>query len=321
MQAQKAPQRTVLSRPRKRRNKAGVAISDGARHAVSWLGEWTPLALLAVVGPVLVAIAALVPKPHLTSSLWHPTSSDICFRLGCLALVAGSVFVVRRDRRRAYAAADAEQQRRRAAAAERSVVRLARDELRRIASALELLSSGRVSLFCAHDGHFDLVARFSANPSFDTGPGRDRYPLGEGVLACAWQQTHWFGPSLPAAGTAEGHPNRQWLEAQRRSFKMPFDVSATMTMRSRTYAAQRIDAEDRALGVVVVEDVRPLPERAAEEGVSQAGNVSSLSDAAVAVALPPDVGRRLAILLEQTSNIDCAEWREHRTAIATPNPR
>ena len=51
-------------------------------------------------------------------------------------------------------------------------------------------------------------------------------------------------------------PAERWLERQERKHGIPRNVAASLTMRSRSYAARRIEAEERSLGVLVVESVR-----------------------------------------------------------------
>jgi hypothetical protein len=186
-----------------------VGVAQARKKALGFLAEWLPVALT-LAGTGLLAAAPLVYDPRLTWSFRHPTASDLLFRAGCLALAAGTGLIVVRDRRRSAAARISAGWRSRAEIAEIALARLARDELRLLADALRIYSDGRVSLFRAHeDEHFDLVARYSPNPTFDHGPGRGHYPMDEGVLGLTWARQRFFGRSLPSAGPVEG-PATRW---------------------------------------------------------------------------------------------------------------
>ena len=290
-----------------------MGLRQAGKSARGFLAEWVPVVLTLVVGPGLLAAASLVHDPRLTWSLRHPTASDWLFRIGCLVLIAGTLLIVVRDRRRTAEARIAAGWRTRAGTAELALARLAREELRLLADALRVFSYGRVSLFRAHnDEHFDLVARYSPDPTFDHGPGRGRYPMTEGALGQAWAKQRCFERSLPSAGPGAGPVSPRWVETQSRRFGVPVEVSEGMTMRARTYAAVRLDqaGAGRCLGVLVFEDMRPLP-----GGGSEAGT-SSLTEAAITSLLNDTVAARVALLLEQAGEIRCDAWEQYRQDLA-----
>jgi len=296
----------------RRETVADVSIAQAWKKALGFLAEWVPV-VLTVAGTGLLAAAPLVHDPHLTRSFRHPTASDWLFRTGFLALLVGTVSIVVRDRQRSAAARTAVGWQSRAETAELALARLAREELRLLADALRVYSDGRVSLFRAHDDeHFDLVARYSPNPTFDHGPGRGRYPMAEGALGQAWERQRVLGRSLPSAGPVAGPASSKWVEDQQRRFGVPVEVSQGMTMRARTYAAVRLDqvGAGRCLGVLVFEDVRPLP-----SGSSEAG-ASPLTEAAITGLLNETVAARIALLLEQTGEIKCDAWAQYRQDLA-----
>jgi 8-oxo-dGTP pyrophosphatase MutT (NUDIX family) len=269
--------------------------------------------VLTLAGTALLAAAPLVHDPRLTSSFRHPTASDLLFRAGCLALVIGTVMIVVRDRRRSAAVRIAAGWRSRAETAELALARLAREELRLLADALRVYSDGRVSLFRAHeDGHFDLIARYSPNPTFDHGPGRGHYPMNEGALGLAWERQRFFGRSLPSTGAVAGQAAPKWVEDQQRRFGVPVEVSEGMTMRARTYAAVRLDqvGAGRCLGVLVFEDVRPLPSGGSEAGTSR------LTEAVITSLVDETVAARIVLLLEQAIEIKCDVWARYRQVLA-----
>ena len=292
-----------------------MSVRRAARAVLGVVAEWLPLVLLVVVGPGLVSVAQMVHDPHLTWSVRHPSTSDWLFRSGCLVMLAASLVVAVRDRRRAAAAATAARWRMRTETAERAIARLAREELRQVVNTLGVYSNGRVSLFRAHhDDHFDLVARFSLNPTFDHGPGRGRYPMHEGALGKVWAEHKWFGPSLPSAGAVGGPPSQRWIEQQRRVFGVSQDVAANLTMRTRTYGGVRVDLGGRCLGVLLFEDLRPLP------GSENSHLGTSPTQDAVFKAFTEELGTRLAALLEESGAVACDTWEPYRRALALGNP-
>jgi hypothetical protein len=119
-----------------------VSVRRAARTALGVVvTEWLPLVLLVVVGPGLVSVAQMVHDPHLTWSLRHPTISDWLFRSGCLVMLATSLVVAVRDRRRTAAAATAAIWQARTETAELAMARLAREELRQVVSTLGVYSN------------------------------------------------------------------------------------------------------------------------------------------------------------------------------------
>jgi hypothetical protein len=102
------------------------------------------------------------------------------------------------------------------------------------------------------------------------------------------------------------------MDAQSRRFGVPAQVSERMTMRARTYAAVRLDqvGAGRCLGVLMLEDERPLP-----SGSSEAGT-SSLTEVAITTSLNPTVTARLALLLEDLGEVRCDAWRQYRHDLA-----
>lgn len=83
-------------------------------------------------------------------------------------------------------------------------------------------------------------------------------------------------------------------------------------MRARTYAAVRLDqlGAGRCLGVLVFEDMRPLP------GVASDVGTSSLTEAAINSLLNDAVAARIALLLEQAGEIRCDAWEQYRQDLA-----
>ncbi|MCW2601297.1 MAG: hypothetical protein JWM02_3126 [Frankiales bacterium] len=294
-------------------DRVAVRMRSGLGLVGSFLREWVPLAVTTVVAPSLFVITALVPHPHLTWSVRQGTSADWLFRSGVAALLIGSWIIVARELRRGRRLRDLECVALRATESERALASLARDEVRRLANSLQLFSNGRVSLFRAHDDdHFDLVARYSADPSKDHGPGRGRFPIDEAVLGQAWRTQRVFPPPLPAPGPVNAAPFLQWLDAQER-LGLPRHEAEALTLRARTYGAVRIDSGGHSLGVIVFEDTRGRN----DESALGAGS-NAFKESVVEAHLDAATGARLAALLIACQAVPCEDWSRVRVALAAP---
>jgi hypothetical protein len=85
--------------------------------------------------------------------------------------------------------------------------------------------------------------------------GRPRYRESEGVLGAAWNRGEAEELDLPAPGTGL-EPTKGWLTRQQKMGVRDEDARS-MTMKSRSYAAIRINYERRLIGVIVVESESP----------------------------------------------------------------
>lgn len=90
---------------------------------------------------------------------------------------------------------------------------------------------------------------------YDRSSGRARYDLEEGVLGHAFNRGEAEQTDLPDAGTAE-EPRPGWKQRQART-GLTDDHILALTMRSRSYAALRLNAGDKPLGVLIIESEKP----------------------------------------------------------------
>lgn len=159
---------------------------------------------------------------------------------------------IRQLQREANRAVDLEA---RARLAEGALIDLVCQELRMLLGALSLNSDGRPSLFAPCGDHFILVGRYSAMPRYRQSPGRPRYPLSAGILGSAWHKSEASEAELPDPGHSDS-PRKGWL-ARQLKLGVEETVATAFVMKSRSYAAIRLDDDHRSLGVLVVECERP----------------------------------------------------------------
>ncbi len=136
------------------------------------------------------------------------------------------------------------------------------DHLTGIVATLGLYSTGRASLFLDKGDSLVLVGRYSPMTNYCRSIGRDRYPSGQGTLGTAWQLGSGADPDLPNPGPINDPPNKGWLQRQQRAGLTEAEATA-LHMRSRSYAAIRLDHQGSRLGVLVVECTNPADETAA----------------------------------------------------------
>jgi hypothetical protein len=130
---------------------------------------------------------------------------------------------------------------------------LARIELSLLAARFDYFSSERISLFAFADTHFELLARFSLNPSYRDA-GRRRYDLGFGCLGQAWLHNR----SAVVVMATRTDDAEAWLAEHVRA-GMPRDRVTTIRMDVRTVVAVRVNdprAGSSPLGVIVFESER-----------------------------------------------------------------
>lgn len=228
---------------------------------------------------MLIGVAGLTTKGHYNLLHWHDIStSDSFIALAAIAALGGTIETTRKIRALQGKLSQAAGLEARAELAESAVIETICDELRILVTALELDSDGRANLFLCRDDHFILVGRYSPMPTFSRSIGRDRYPLEQGVLGEAWREGEAEDPDLPNPGPTNMPPHRGWLERQsRKGIDEP--TASLFTMRSRSYAAIRLEHDRHRLGVLVVEDTRPASETKVSEAVDNnpGGSLSALT--------------------------------------------
>jgi hypothetical protein len=130
--------------------------------------------------------------------------------------------------------------------------KLARLELHGIAHELNYFSSERISLFLHTGGHFELVARFSENPS-DNNADRRIYPI-QGCLREAWESDRC---SL-VISTSRDQDRVAWAR-QHVASGLPAETVENLTMGVRTLIACRVNDQrdgEAPLGVLVLESTQ-----------------------------------------------------------------
>ncbi|MBA2283075.1 MAG: hypothetical protein H0W25_17835 [Acidimicrobiia bacterium] len=189
----------------------------------------------------------------------------------------------------------------RARHAERAVLILVRTELHELLEQLGLNSNGRVSLFLDTATALALVGRYSAMPTFDRTTGRAEYPYDEGVIGKAWEKGAWEEPRLSNPGARDAPANPRWIDQQCGRYNLPRDEVQTMTMRSRSYAAIRLECGGRLVGVLIAEDVRIADETPSSD---RTGGHHAVSVAALNALSGGDLVRQLSELLGRMCDMD-----------------
>jgi hypothetical protein len=264
-------------------------LARRARLALGgWIAEWWPYAFNAL-GPVGLGLAGaaadtsgMVQVPILGWGVRHDALAWVSAALFLVGLSA----VVRRGqtlgrvKERLVIVED------RANKAEAALQALAEMELDALCKRLGYYSSERISIFIpVHDG-FRLKVRFSLSPTYRT-RGRLLYPLAEGCLGYAWTAGSAFSLNLP-------DPRQSldlWFECLEREWGVPRATAEHLRMRSRTYAAIRIDSDARPrepLGVVVIES-ELIPDATS----------AKLHRQDIEKAIKGDAGERIRALLTQ----------------------
>lgn len=221
---------------------------------------------------------------------WLAWASAVALVLGLVLLGLRSTRLKGVERERDSAVDRAESAEAMARTARTAARRLSEIELHLMAEELRHFSSERTSLMIKTADGFVLAARWSANPTFNS-QTRHAYPEGQGCLWRAWEKGQEVCTDLP-----DPRVNLEtWVESQAR-WAIPADVATSMTMKSRTYAAFRIDSSSRgegALGVIVFES----------EQVAGEDRDARLTLGQLQTAVKGKQGQRLRGLLEQLRQI------------------
>lgn len=106
----------------------------------------------------------------------------------------------------------------------------------------------RISLYI-HDGeqHFVLCGRYSPNPVLKK-PGRPFYPDHQGCIAEGWRQNWFFENQLGVRKTYQTNTLAR--------YQIGGDIFERLTMKSQMYGVKRIDCNNKAIGLIVVESLR-----------------------------------------------------------------
>jgi hypothetical protein len=181
--------------------------------------------------------------------------------LAGLAALVGSLETSRKIRQLEHQAHETSVLEARAHAAEMALIETICDQLKGLLASLGLYSEGRASIFTPRRDYFLLAGRYSPMPKYRQSVGRSSYPLSAGILGKAWDDGEADDPELPDPGSVNKPPTRGWLRCQARH-GIEEAVACQFTMRSRAYAAIRLDDERHSLGVLMVETQIPAAQTA-----------------------------------------------------------
>jgi hypothetical protein len=252
----------------------------GARRGVfRFITLWWAPAIAAPLSGALFAAAALTTSSYFDTPIARHVSWTVTlFVLGGAAALIGTFESYRRLLHWERAAARADEWSARAAQSELALIDTICDELRGIIDTLSLFSTGRANLFICKQDHFVLVGRYSPMAQFSRSVGRDAYPLGGGILGRAWSDGEAAAPDLPEPGPINLAPHQAWLRAQAR-LGIDEAVATGFVMRSRCYAAIRLEYDRRRLGVIVIESTYPAARTAASNaGGAPGGSLDAVKD-------------------------------------------
>jgi len=273
---------------------------------------WPGLASAAAI--VLVGASALVGESHFHLFHWHHARWKwTLIAIAAVVLIIDAFAATASKLRQEHRIAQTDGFERRAEVAELALVDSVSEELEELSNDLWLYSDGRVSLFLCKGEHFVLAGRYSSNKPFQRTTARPTYALDQGVIGAAWARGKAEDPELPYPGAVNAsRPTKQWLDHQLRRHNLPEEIAAGFTMKSRSYAAIRLDRPHRPLGVLVVESIRT----AAETTVSKkAGGLPGGSLEALLALADGGATRRLARALEDLASLSEDDLRRHVTAV------
>lgn len=278
-----------------------------------WLAlAWPGLASAAAI--VLVGASALVGSDHFRLFTWHRIAWKwVLIFIAAVVLGAAAVSATTVEVRQARRIRRASRLEARAEAAEIALVDAVWEELEELANHLCLYSDGRVSLFLCYEDHFVLAGRYSANPPFQRTTARPSYPIDQGIIGAAWARGKAADDAMPdPSPITAARPTKGWLDQQLKRHGVPEEVAVRFTMKSRSYAAVRLDRPHRRLGVLVLESTRVASETTLSQraGGLHGGSLEALLNLADAGAT-----RRLARALEDLSLLGEEDLRRHLATV------
>lgn len=277
-------------------------LKKRAKRRVARSGRIAIEVLAATAGALLLACASTFDG-HVGILGSEPRASALLFGLGAILILISTLLGLAGRLRLRHLEDELPGLREDADLARRFVLRLIRSELEELTEVANHYSNERISLYRHEPDGFTLVGRFSKCPPFRESLGREVIPDDGGVIGAAWESGVASRTDLPAAGPISGAPNKQWLDAQQRYFGIQSALAASLTMRSQSYTAYRIEASGRdgsEEGAIVFESTVT-----AEEGTRQGMLIEQADlDGLVKPAAP-----RLARLLDATRSLSRAELR------------
>jgi hypothetical protein len=252
--------------------------------------DWWPYVVNAVGFAGLGLTGAADRQGHIVIPFagWTLDKAPVAWVSAILAAI-GFIGTISRGRKLTAVQRDLTRAEGQAATTERTVEALIRTELGLLSDSLKHFSTERVSLFLPVPDGFRLVARWSRAPGL-LGTTRTIYPPNEGCLSSAWAAGSAAVTDLPdPLSDIEG-----WLAAQRQ-WGLSDETALSMTMRSRTYAAFRIEAAQpgkEALGVIVF-----------ESQLVPGGSAAKLRESELRTAIQGGEAHRLRVYLEQMAQL------------------
>jgi hypothetical protein len=219
-----------------------MIADDAAIRRLTWLWRlakgWLPQAL-GIVATVFSIVWASYANKIWTEGLWAFWTTLALL----VAALAAQIFVQRPSYMKlAQLRRDAEQQ---SLAKSEALGHTLRLLLRKIAEHCGVdNNSDRASVYFFHEGRFVMLARYSQHPVHGE-PGRRDYPTGQGAIGDAWDLGS-IVVDLP--------PTRaRWEQRLVSKHGYTQAEASALRMHSQSIAALRIEADHRAVGVVVFE--------------------------------------------------------------------
>lgn len=256
-------------------------------RAGSLAADWWPT-IVTALGAITLALPELAGNDGTVPIPAHPSDGTV-FAIGAVLTAIGLLRSAARQQKVTRLRADAEQASIELARSRRALEELGRVELSLLGEELKYLSPERLSLLCCTGDRFELVARYSANPSYVVAGSRS-YKLTDGCHGRAWEQ----GSAELVVPVARNADRQAWVASHVDS-GLPLVVADDLRMPTRTVIAVRIDdprAARRPLGVVVLES-----EQAHTDIVVGGGPPSALLEPALVRTRLGTYNRRLAGVL------------------------
>lgn len=134
-----------------------------------------------------------------------------------------------------------------------SLAGLPKDFLRQVSKYLELSNSDRISLYVFDENKFQIIGRYSENPSYDS-CNRKEYPINEGYIAKCFENNdgkpYFFRNKLPR------NTQKKYFDTVSKETGMSIASLKELSMKSRAYFGRLVkDDNKNSVGILLIETI------------------------------------------------------------------